>query len=116
MTNPPDALLLGFARALRAAGLPVTADREMGFLQAVALVGLDDEVATYWSGRATLCTSPDDIARYDQVFATWFTHRLPGSPTVTPTPAPTVTQAGLEEPGSDADGDRDADLLRASAS
>ena len=61
--NGPDALLLGFARALRAAGLPVTADREAGFLEAVAVVGLDDEVATYWAGRATLCSSPDDIAR-----------------------------------------------------
>jgi uncharacterized protein with von Willebrand factor type A (vWA) domain len=49
MTNAPDALLLGFARALRAAGLPVTADREAGFLEAVSVVGLDDEVATYWA-------------------------------------------------------------------
>ncbi len=48
--NAPDALLLGFARALRAAGLPVTADREAGYLQSVAVVGLDDEVATYWAG------------------------------------------------------------------
>ena len=92
------ALLLGFARALRAAGLPVTADREAGYLEAVAVVGLDDEVATYWAGRATLCASPDDIARYDQVFATWFTHRLPGSPTVTPQ-APPVGQASLDEQG-----------------
>ena len=42
------------------------------------MVGLDDEVATYWAGRATLCASPDDIARYDQVFAD------AGSPTVCP--------------------------------
>jgi uncharacterized protein with von Willebrand factor type A (vWA) domain len=116
MTNAPDALLLGFARALRAAGLPVTADRETGYLQAVSVVGLDDEVATYWAGRATLCTGPDDIPRYDQIFATWFTHRLPGSPTVNSSPAPTVTPAGLEEPGSGAEGDREAEILRASAS
>jgi uncharacterized protein with von Willebrand factor type A (vWA) domain len=116
MTNAPDALLLGFARALRAAGLPVTADRETSFLEAVSLVGLDDEIATYWSGRATLCTGPDDTPRFDQIFVTWFTHRMPGSPTVNPAPAPTIAQAGLEEPGSGADGDREADLLRASAS
>ena len=113
--NGPDALLLGFARALRAAGLPVTADREAGYLEAVAVVGLDDEVATYWAGRATLCSSPDDIARYDQVFATWFTHRLPGSPTVTPQAQP-VQQASQEEQGGEGDGDRDAELLRATAS
>jgi len=113
--NGPDALLLGFARALRAAGLPVTADREAVYLAAVTVVGLDDEVATYWAGRATLCSSPDDMARYDQVFATWFTHRLPGSPTVTPQ-APPVQQASLEEQGGEGDGDRDAELLRATAS
>ena len=35
----PDELLLGFTRALRAAGVPVTADRPARFLAAVALVG-----------------------------------------------------------------------------
>ncbi len=113
--NAPDALLLGFARALRAAGLPVTADREAGYLESVAVVGLDDEVATYWAGRATLCSGPDDIARYDQVFATWFTHRLPGSPRVGP-PAPPVTQASLDEQGGEGDGEREAEMLRATAS
>jgi uncharacterized protein with von Willebrand factor type A (vWA) domain len=113
--NAPDALLIGFARALRAAGLPVTADREAGYLQSVAVVGLDDEVATYWAGRATLCSSPDDIARYDQVFATWFTHRLPGSPTVSP-PAPPVTQASLDDQGAEGSGERQAEVLRATAS
>jgi uncharacterized protein with von Willebrand factor type A (vWA) domain len=115
MTIAPDALLLGFARALRAAGLPVTFDREAGYLEAVVAVGLDDEVSTYWAGRATLCSSPDDIARYDQVFATWFTHRLPGSPTVTPQ-APLVTQASLDDQGGADTGEPDAEALRATAS
>ena len=35
----PDEILLGFARALRAAGVPVTHDRAAGFLAAVAVVG-----------------------------------------------------------------------------
>jgi len=67
-----DELLLGFARALRAAGLPVTSDRAQSFLRAAATVGVDDSRATYWAGRATLCTGPDDLARYDQVFHAWF--------------------------------------------
>ena len=36
-----DELLLGFATALRAAGVPVTQDRTRTYLDAVALVGLD---------------------------------------------------------------------------
>ena len=77
----PDEILLGFARALRAAGVPVTQDRSQGFLGAVAHVGLGDRRATYWAGRATLCASPDDLARFDQVFDAWFDGRdgLPSS-------------------------------------
>ena len=72
MPTAPDVLLLGFARALRAAGVPVTPDRERGYLDAVAAVGLDDERATYWAGRSTLCSSPDELERYDKVFTAWF--------------------------------------------
>lgn len=71
MTDPVP-VLLGFTRALRAAGVPVTSDRSHGFLEATSIVGLDDRRATYWAGRATLCAGPDDLARYDQVFEAWF--------------------------------------------
>ena len=67
-----DELLLGFTRALRAAGVTVTQDRAQAYLAAVAVLGLDDQRATYWAGRATLCAGPDDLDRYDQVFAAWF--------------------------------------------
>src|SRR5690242_21941472 len=79
LRHDADELLLGFARALRAAGVPVTQDRTQAFLQATALVGLDDQRATYWAGRATLCSGPDDLDRYDQVFTAWF---LPAEPLV----------------------------------
>src|SRR5690606_1548275 len=75
LVTPPDEFLLGFARALRAAGLPVTQDRAEGFLAAAATVGLDDQRATYVAGRATLCGSPDDLVRYDQVFEAYFNAR-----------------------------------------
>jgi len=67
-----DEILLGFTRALRAAGLPITHDRSTNFLQAVAMVGADDPRATYRAGRATLCTGPDDLLRYEHVFEAWF--------------------------------------------
>lgn len=72
LTHPPDELLLGFTRALRAAGVSVTPDRAQSYLRAVSVVGLDDRQATYWAGHATLCSSPDDLDRYAQVFDAWF--------------------------------------------
>ncbi len=80
MTEPApehDAVevLAAFPVALRAAGVPVTPDRTQEFLQACALLGADDLGAVYWSGRATLCGCLDDLDRYDQVFASWFTGR-----------------------------------------
>nr|WP_254666386.1 VWA domain-containing protein [Humibacillus sp. DSM 29435] len=70
--TPPDAVFLGFARALRAGGLPVTADRERVFLEAVVTTGAEQRANVYWSGRATLTSSPADIERYDSVFTAWF--------------------------------------------
>ena len=86
-------MLLGFARALRAAGVPVTQDRAQGYLAAVALVGLDDARATYVAGRATLCASPDDLARYDQVHEAYFNSR-DGLPRPRPTEASLPSFAG----------------------
>ena len=114
----PDEILLGFARALRAAGVPVTQDRSQGFLAAVTEVGLGDRRATYWAGRATLCASPDDLARFDQVFEAWFDGRdgLPSSrPRVASRPESTHLLPDTEEIGAGGD-DGDEDVLRAAAS
>lgn len=72
LRHPPEEILLGFARALRSAGVGVTQDRAGSFLTATALVGFDDADAVYFAGQATLCAGPDDLDRYDQVFAGWF--------------------------------------------
>ncbi|MGW7685815.1 vWA domain-containing protein [Kribbella sp. NPDC054772] len=72
-TDHPDVALVGFAAALRHAGLAVTADRVHLFLQAVAALDPTRTADVYWAGRAALCTGPDDTARYDEVFAAWFT-------------------------------------------
>jgi uncharacterized protein with von Willebrand factor type A (vWA) domain len=113
----PDEILLGFTRALRAAGVPVTQDRAHGFLAAVAIVGLDHAAATYVAGRATLCASPDDLARYDQVYEAYFNAR-DGLPR--PKPAeegvPTFTGMPLAEGDGAADGRTDDPVVRAMAS
>ena len=79
-TLSPDTFLVGFSRALRSAGLAVTQDRTQTYLRAVACLGLGDRRATYWAGRATLCSGPEDIAAYDKVFSEWFLEcEQPGS-------------------------------------
>lgn len=112
-----DEVLLGFTRALRAAGVPVTQDRAHGFLTAVATVGLDDRQATYWAGRATLCGSPDDLARYDQVFAAWFDPR-DGLPRARPRETSRQATAHLlpDAEGAGGTGADEEDVLRAAAS
>ncbi len=116
MSIEPLPVLLGFARALRAAGVPVTPDRSQGFVEATALVGLDDRRATYWAGRATLCAGPDDLARYDQVFEAWFDpdgelprRRAPGLP-----PPPVASFPDVDASGEGETSDDD-ELIRAVA-
>ncbi len=103
-----DEMLLGFARALRAAGVAVTPDRAHGFLAATAALGVDDRRATYTAGRATLCAGPDDLARYDQVFEAYFNAR-DGLPR--PRPAQAETPAVSDLPATD-DGDGEGDSER----
>ncbi len=113
-----DEVLLGFARALRAAGVAVTQDRAQGFLAAVAAVGADQRRTTYWAGRATLCGSPDDLARYDQVFAAWFDPR-DGLPVARQREASRPATAHLlpdTESAGGAGEEREEDVVRAAAS
>lgn len=116
--GPGDAvpMLLGFTRALRAAGVPVTQDRSHAFLEATALVGLDDRRATYWAGRATLCAGPDDLARYDQVFKAWFDPRgeLPRRRDSGPPVVPATALPSIDAPG-EGDAADDDEVLRAKA-
>ena len=109
-----DEVLLSFAAAVRAAGVPVTADRTHHFLEAVALLGAGSQQATWLAGRATLCGSPDDLARYDQVFDAWFLARegLPRTVAAQESASP-VAQLPTEAEG---DGVLDDEVLRVAAS
>ncbi len=112
-----DTALLGFTRALRAAGVAVTQDRASTFLQATAAVGLGDQQATYYAGRATLCASPEDFATYDKVFWAWF---FDDGSTVTgrrQEPPLPVQQAMLsDDDGSSVDAEGSQAPIRAAAS
>jgi uncharacterized protein len=63
---------VGFAHTLRAAGVDATPDRVHAFLDALLQLGATDRRAVYWAGRVTLCADPDDLERYDRVFASFF--------------------------------------------
>ncbi len=93
--TPPEVWLLGFTRALRAAGVAVTSDRSQTFLHAVTRVGLGADRGVYWAGRATLCSGPEDLERYDQVFSAWFLadEQQRGAARENP---PAVSQAALD--------------------
>nr|WP_246280368.1 VWA domain-containing protein [Nocardioides daedukensis] len=100
---------------MRAAGVGVTQDRAREFAAAAALVGIGDPRATYWAGQATLCSGPDDLERYDQVFHAWFTER--GS---LPSPAPATAvrpfDTGLMEDDAGGSASEEGDPVRAAAS
>jgi uncharacterized protein len=66
------AVLVGFARALRVAGVRAgTGDAEV-FCAAVACLNPADLVDLYWGGRCALVTRHADIPVYDEVFRQYF--------------------------------------------
>ncbi|PXY27587.1 vWA domain-containing protein [Prauserella muralis] len=69
--------LVGFPAALREAGLPCEAHRVQAYLAAVESLDVADPSQLYWAGRLTLCGDPDDLPRYDQAFAAWFSAEPP---------------------------------------
>jgi uncharacterized protein with von Willebrand factor type A (vWA) domain len=111
-----DEILLAFATAVRAGGVPVTQDRARGFLAATALLGADDPAHVRTAGRSTLCTSPEDLARFDQVFEAFFNarHGLPRSRPVT-RPETSPSQLPVEDSEGGELGEAD-DVIRAAAS
>lgn len=116
-SRPAEEILLGFARALRAAGVTVTADRERTYLLAAATVGLEDQAAVYAAGRATLCASPSDLERYDLVYAAWFGAERPAAVRRPPNPRPSpMADLNDAEGSGEAGDDTDVDDVRARAS
>ncbi|MFF4255776.1 VWA domain-containing protein [Streptomyces sp. NPDC001663] len=87
---PPraDAVLLGFARALRAAGVDASAERVHAFLRAVDELRAGMRADVYWAGRLTLCGGRDDLERYERVFAAYFGNVSSAGRVLTPAPPP----------------------------
>ena len=68
----PDEMLVAFTRTVRHAGVVVTADRTQAFLRAASLTDAGERGGVFWAGRSTLCSSPEDLERYDAAFRAWF--------------------------------------------
>jgi len=114
-----DVVLAGFARALRAAGLPVTTSSTSAFLSACAHVGAGDPGGVYWCGRATMCHDPDHLRLYDRVFEAWFAGKVPRTGRSNPYQQPRVqARAPLQDlpAGGRARQEREQDPVAARAS
>jgi len=94
-------VLVGFARTLRAVGVPVTTDRLQSMVGALDQLDVTRAEDVYWAGRLTLCAGPDDLRRYDRAFAAYFHGDRPTAPLV---PVKAVA-AGLARPPADGGGD-----------
>jgi uncharacterized protein len=118
LDQDPVAGLVGFAAALRAAGLPCDAHRVQAYLGAVREIDLAEPSQLYWAGRLTLCAEPDDLPRYDDAFTAWFSvARRPSRRPSTPPPPRQATMAALTDVAGDGETDeREHDQLRVAAS
>jgi uncharacterized protein len=114
----PVVTMTGFARALRANGVPADGTRLATAIEALGHLDALDAAQVYWAGRVSLCAEPDDLPRYDAVFDAWFRGKLPQLPgPVRPGPPAQVVQLrplGFDDTG--ASDPADDDVLRTAAS
>jgi uncharacterized protein with von Willebrand factor type A (vWA) domain len=109
--------LVGFAAALRAAGLPCDTQRVQAYLGAVGELDVTEPSQLYWAGRLTLCAEPDDLPRYDEAFAAWFTATPPAQRrTRAEQPRVTVIMATLTDTGATATDSHEPTELKVAAS
>ncbi|MHA3702900.1 vWA domain-containing protein [Jatrophihabitans sp. YIM 134969] len=115
--------MVGFADALRRAGVAADTTRVTTALEAMSHLDPLDIDQVYWAGRLTLVGEPDDLARYDAVFQLHFLDRLPpdaGPPVVAALRALPLGTDGERGNGKQADDDsppllsaaNDAEVLR----
>ncbi|AVH60935.1 MULTISPECIES: vWA domain-containing protein [Streptomyces] len=101
-TVDAPAVLVGFARALRAAGVEAGPDRVQAFIGALDLLDPGVRFDVYWAGRLTLCGSRDDLERFERVFAAYFGEKgdaRPARAAVPPRLRTVVRAAGPAPPG-----------------
>src|ERR1039457_5517635 len=94
--------ILYFARALRAAGMPVGPGAVLDALEAVSVARVGDREDFYWTLHAVFVKRHEHSILFDQAFRIFFRRRgylekliasmLPGTPTSAPKPPPPGAQ------------------------
>ena len=111
--------VVGLARTLRAAGVDASPDRVHALMAALALLDPAVRADVYWAGRLTLCSSADDVRRYDRVFAAYFGDRpaaLVRQPAVAAAQLKLVSMAPADDNATPADEQGEASAVPAAAS
>lgn len=87
--QPADAVdaAVGFACALRRAGLEVSLTSALLYTEALSVCDVSNRDSLYWAGRACLVHRFEDVAAYDAVFGAYWL----GTPLKTVAPAISVT-------------------------
>ena len=67
--------IVGFARALRSAGVMAGPERVHTWVGALGHLDPNRMADVYWCGRVTMCAGPDDLPIYDATFAAYFGER-----------------------------------------
>ncbi|WP_214371023.1 vWA domain-containing protein [Pseudonocardia sp. H11422] len=101
--------LVGFTVVLRSAGLAVTTDRVAAFLSALDSLDVTSRMQTYWAGRLTLCSDPDDLPRYDLAFEDWFTPQQGGRTQITDDRKPPPPKLAALTPSTQDQSEKDGD-------
>jgi uncharacterized protein len=70
-----ESVVVGFSRALRAAGVPVGVDQSATFAQALALVDPASRSELYLAARATLVFRREDMPVFDAIFGAFWSGR-----------------------------------------
>ena len=98
-------MAVGFACALRRAGLEVSLTSALLYAEALSVCDVTSRTSLYWAGRAALVHRFEDVAVYDAVFGAYWL----GSPlgTTSPTAAVSVPVILQVDDAGDADGDEE---------
>ena len=99
--DPFASVLIGFAHALRAAGVKIGTDDVLTYLRSMTPLDPTDLVDLYWAGKASLLSRREDIPAYDQVFRRYFLGEdAPARSRLTLRPQ-SVKEAALVMPGTE---------------